>query len=91
MSEGKPMNRWLVVLGAIVIQLALGAIYAWSVFTSFGVGGIVGPIVAGKCGDYARASGEISLWLMSFVIVGAACFLAAGLALALRPPHHRNA
>ncbi len=26
-------NRWLVVLGAILIQLALGAIYAWSVFT----------------------------------------------------------
>lgn len=27
-------NRWLVVVGAILIQLALGAIYAWSVFTS---------------------------------------------------------
>ncbi len=27
------MNRWLVVLGAILIQLSLGAIYAWSVFT----------------------------------------------------------
>ena len=26
-------NRWLVVLGAILIQLALGALYAWSVFT----------------------------------------------------------
>jgi OFA family oxalate/formate antiporter-like MFS transporter len=26
-------NRWFVVLGAILIQLALGAIYAWSVFT----------------------------------------------------------
>ncbi|MCB9301655.1 MAG: OFA family MFS transporter [Lewinellaceae bacterium] len=26
-------NRWLVVVGAIFIQLALGAIYAWSVFT----------------------------------------------------------
>jgi len=33
MSEGKLMNRWLVVAGAILIQLALGAIYAWSVFT----------------------------------------------------------
>ncbi|MCP4679468.1 MAG: OFA family MFS transporter [Deltaproteobacteria bacterium] len=32
MSE-KVMNRWLVVVGAILIQLALGAIYAWSVFT----------------------------------------------------------
>ena len=27
------MNRWLVVVGALVIQLCLGAIYAWSVFT----------------------------------------------------------
>ncbi len=27
------MNRWLVVLGAMLIQLSLGAIYAWSVFT----------------------------------------------------------
>ena len=26
-------NRWIVVIGAILIQLALGAIYAWSVFT----------------------------------------------------------
>jgi len=25
-------NRWLIVIGAILIQLALGAIYAWSVF-----------------------------------------------------------
>lgn len=27
-------NRWLVVVGAILIQLALGAIYAWSAFTN---------------------------------------------------------
>ena len=33
MSQEKVMNRWLVVLGAILVQLALGAIYAWSVFT----------------------------------------------------------
>lgn len=28
------MNRWLVVVGAILIQLCLGAIYAWSAFTT---------------------------------------------------------
>jgi MFS transporter, OFA family, oxalate/formate antiporter len=33
MSEGKVMNRWLVVVGAILVQLCLGAIYAWSAFT----------------------------------------------------------
>lgn len=27
------LNRWLVVVGAVLIQLALGAIYVWSVFT----------------------------------------------------------
>jgi len=32
MSE-KVMNRWFAVLGAVLIQLCLGAIYAWSVFT----------------------------------------------------------
>lgn len=30
----KVMNRWVVVIGAILIQLALGAIYAWSAFTT---------------------------------------------------------
>ena len=33
MENKKVMNRGLVVVGAILIQLALGAIYAWSVFT----------------------------------------------------------
>jgi OFA family oxalate/formate antiporter-like MFS transporter len=32
-TEKKVMNRWVVVIGAILIQLALGAIYAWSAFT----------------------------------------------------------
>lgn len=29
----KVADRWLVVLGAVLVQLCLGAIYAWSVFT----------------------------------------------------------
>ncbi len=29
MSEEKTMNRWIVVVGAILIQLALGALYTW--------------------------------------------------------------
>ncbi|MDX1594166.1 MAG: hypothetical protein R3298_07950 [Gammaproteobacteria bacterium] len=33
MPEPRLFNRWLVVAGAILVQLALGAIYAWSVFT----------------------------------------------------------
>jgi OFA family oxalate/formate antiporter-like MFS transporter len=33
MPEGRTINRWLVVAGGILVQLCLGAIYAWSAFT----------------------------------------------------------
>ena len=33
-KESKTINRWIIVAGAIMIQLALGAIYAWSAFTT---------------------------------------------------------
>lgn len=33
MSEKKVINRWQVVAGALLIQLCLGAIYAWGAFT----------------------------------------------------------
>ena len=33
-KETRVMNRWIVVLGALLIQLALGAVYAFSIFTS---------------------------------------------------------
>ncbi len=32
-TEIKVINRWIIVIGGILIQLALGAIYAWSAFT----------------------------------------------------------
>ncbi|MFA5785102.1 MAG: MFS transporter, partial [Phycisphaerae bacterium] len=32
-EEKNLMNRWWVVFGGILIQLCLGAIYAWSTFT----------------------------------------------------------
>jgi MFS transporter, OFA family, oxalate/formate antiporter len=32
MAEKKLMNRWMVVLGALIIQISLGAVYIWSVF-----------------------------------------------------------
>jgi len=32
-NQPKVMNRWVIVVGGILIQLALGAIYAWSAFT----------------------------------------------------------
>jgi MFS family permease len=33
-TPARTPNRWLIVVGAIIIQLALGALYAWSVFTA---------------------------------------------------------
>jgi len=34
MEQGKTGNRWIVVGGALMVQLALGAVYAFSIFTS---------------------------------------------------------
>ncbi len=53
--EKKVMNRWLVVVGAILIQLALGAIYAWSVFT---------PKLTAASGDYQFTAGQAA-WIFS--------------------------
>jgi len=55
MTEKKVMNRWLVVVGAILIQLALGAIYAWSVFT---------PKLTDASGVYKFSAGEAA-WVFS--------------------------
>ncbi len=64
MSETKIMNRWLVVVGAILIQLCLGAIYAWSVFTKK----ITVPLAEG--GDYGFSAVQTA-WIFS---VGLATF-----------------
>ncbi len=55
MENQKVMNRWLVVMGAILIQLALGAIYAWSVFT---------PKLTEVGGTYEFSAGEAA-WIFS--------------------------
>ncbi len=34
MADSKMKSRWIIVIGAILIQLCLGAIYAWSAFTT---------------------------------------------------------
>ena len=34
MSEKKEHNRWIVMVGALLVQLALGSLYAFSIFTS---------------------------------------------------------
>ncbi len=64
MSDQKVMNRWLVVVGAILIQLCLGAIYAWSVFTKK----ITLPLAEG--GEYGFSATQAA-WIFS---VGLATF-----------------
>lgn len=34
MNQKKILNRWIVVVGAVLIQLCLGAVYAWSLFNT---------------------------------------------------------
>ncbi|MGC9324535.1 MAG: L-lactate MFS transporter [Desulfomonilia bacterium] len=64
MSNQNVMNRWIVVIGAIAIQLCLGAIYAWSVFT---------PKLADPAGPYAftvkQTQWVFSLGLLTFAVV----------------------
>lgn len=56
----------------------VGQNYGW-MFTAYGVGGIVGPIMAGAFRD----SGS---WMPAFIISGVLCLVATGIALALKPP-----
>ena len=72
----------------------VGTNYGW-VFLAYGVAGIAGPQVAGYFKDAAvgaaKASGgtpDPTAWITPFMIAGIACLIAAGLALALRPPKH---
>lgn len=64
MSDQKVMNRWYVVIGAILIQLCLGAIYAWSVFT---------PKLTAAGGAYqfsaSQAAWIFSVGLLVFAVV----------------------
>lgn len=55
MADQKVMNRWYVVIGAVLIQLCLGAIYAWSVFT---------PKLCDKAGKYCFTAAQ-SQWIFS--------------------------
>ena len=61
----------------------VGVNYGW-VFSSYGVGGIVGPALAGYFKD--TAAGDPQAWMTPFVIAGIACLVAAVLALTLKPP-----
>jgi len=62
----------------------VGRNYGW-VFTAYGVGGIIGPIMAGIISDVWKN------WLAAFIICGVACFVAAIIGLTLRTPKVKTA
>jgi MFS family permease len=62
----------------------VGTNYGW-IFLAYGVAGIAGPQVAGYFKDAAQG-GDPSAWLTPFLVAGVSCLIAAGLALALKPP-----
>ncbi|MFC1713187.1 OFA family MFS transporter [Candidatus Poribacteria bacterium] len=62
----------------------VGLNYGW-VFTAYGIGGIIGPIMTGIMRD------RLDNWLLAFVISGIACLVAAVIALALKPPQRDRA
>jgi OFA family oxalate/formate antiporter-like MFS transporter len=67
MSDHKVMNRSLVVVGALLIQLSLGAIYAWSVFTK--------PLVAegwSRAQTQAVFAAGLALFAIVMVLAGRA-------------------
>ncbi len=57
----------------------VGQNYGW-VFTAYGVGGIIGPIMAGAIRDVGQG------WMPPFIISGIACLIAAIIGTRLRPP-----
>ncbi len=93
MSNEKVMNRWLVVVGAVLIQLALGAIYAWSVFTPeleeagwsklntqavFSIGLLFFALVMVWAGKQLNTLGPRKLSIASGIVLGGG-YLLAGL------------
>jgi OFA family oxalate/formate antiporter-like MFS transporter len=93
MSEPMMTNRWLVVVGAVLIQLCLGVIYAWSVFTPalraagwstldtqvvFSVGLAVFAIVMVWAGRRIASWGPRKLVLRGGLVLGAG-YVGAGL------------
>jgi len=67
----------------------VGKNYGW-MFTAYGVGGIVGPIMAGMFKD-AGAEKGVDAWFPAFIIAGIACLVAAVIGLMLKAPKAKAA
>ncbi|MFW3147244.1 MAG: OFA family MFS transporter, partial [Thermoplasmatota archaeon] len=60
----------------------VGLNYGW-VFLSYGVGGIIGPMLGGIMGD-------MEYWMWAFIPAGVALLISAGIALLLKPPKQKS-
>jgi len=60
-QDKKVMNRWIVVVGALLVQLALGSIYAWSVFN--------GPL-ATELGEQKKSVEVLGIFATSLAAFG---------------------
>jgi MFS family permease len=56
------------------------------VFLSYGVGGIVGPLLGGYMRDLGEQAGDISMWMWAFIPAGIACAFGAVIMALMRPP-----
>jgi OFA family oxalate/formate antiporter-like MFS transporter len=75
----------------------VGKNYGW-MFTAYGVGGIVGPIMAGKFRDAGavavnaatteadKLAAGLDAWFPAFIIAGVACLVATVVGMLLKPP-----
>lgn len=68
-SEPKVMNRWIIVMGAMLVQLSLGAIYAWSVFT---------PALKDPQGPYVFSQEQTQLIFSAGLAIFAVVMVVAG-------------
>jgi len=95
-TAGKVMNRWLVVIGAFVIQLALGTLYSWSTMSKsispylgiakettvyvFGVGLISFALLMIFAGQIQIKLGPMKTAMLGGIILGVGVMLTAATA-----------
>ncbi len=63
----------------------VGRNYGW-VFTSYGVAGILGPLLAGVFKDAAASGGSPRVWMTPFLIAGIACLVGAVIMIFTKSP-----
>jgi OFA family oxalate/formate antiporter-like MFS transporter len=63
---------------------SVGRNYGW-LFTAYGIGGIVGPMMAGHFKAIGKGHG-VTAWMPAFMIAGALCIVASIITILIKPP-----